>query len=267
MREHNLGAAFPTGPGILALGDSFTEGFAVSNDETWPAQLERITGRRVLNAGVRGYGLDQIVLRGERLVPLLKPQTVVLAFIADDITRTALSVRDSQGKPYFLPVGAGLELHNVPVRTALSSAWLKDARDILGYSRLLDFVMNRLGATGLWYGSAVSTGADENVVSCRLMSRFAALARSPGFKALVVGLPQYVAWLDPAGAAAEHKALAAVLDCAARAGLPTLDDFGPFEKAGVARDVEAYYAHFHLTDLGNALAARSIAAVLTANAE
>jgi hypothetical protein len=30
----------------------------------------------VLNAGVRGYGLDQMVLRAERLVPEIKPSTV-----------------------------------------------------------------------------------------------------------------------------------------------------------------------------------------------
>src|SRR5690349_13483737 len=59
-REQNRDRPPATGPLILALGDSMTEGFAVGNDETWPAQLERLTGRRVLNAGVRGYGLDQI---------------------------------------------------------------------------------------------------------------------------------------------------------------------------------------------------------------
>jgi hypothetical protein len=58
-----------------------------------------------------------------------------------------------------------------------------------------------------------------------------------------------------------------VLDCAARAGLPTLDGFAPFEKEGAGRDLDSYYAAYHLTDRGNALAARSIAAVLAAYAE
>ena len=74
-----------------------------------------LTGRRVLNAGVRGYGLDQIVLRAERIVPEIKPSTVVLAFIADDILRTALAVRDAKGKPYFVPEGEGLALRGGPV--------------------------------------------------------------------------------------------------------------------------------------------------------
>ena len=98
-REQNRDRPPATGPLIVALGDSMTEGYAVGNDETWPAHLERLTGRRVLNAGVRGYGLDQMVLRAERIIPELKPSTVVLAFIADDISRTALAVRDAKGKP------------------------------------------------------------------------------------------------------------------------------------------------------------------------
>jgi hypothetical protein len=264
LRQHYRAQPQPSGPSILAFGDSFTEGFAVGDDETWPAHLQRIVGRPVLNAGVRGYGLDQIELRAERLIPRLKPTTVVLAFIADDITRTGLSVRDSKAKPYFLPAGSGLALHNVPVPTAAAPRWLTDARDVLGYSHLLDTVMKRLDATALWYGNVIRTGADENVVACRLMARFAALARDQDAKALVVGLPQYVAWRDSAGLLAEHKALAAALDCAAKAGLPTLDGFVPFEREGVGRDPDSYYAEYHLTDRGNALAARMIAAILAA---
>ena len=73
FREHDLNGPAPSGPTILAIGDSFTEGYLVGNDETWPANLQRVTGRPVLNAGVRSYGIDQIVLRAERIVPEVKP--------------------------------------------------------------------------------------------------------------------------------------------------------------------------------------------------
>ena len=54
----------PSGPPVvLAVGDSFTEGWGRDDEATWRAHLESDTGWRVLNAGVRGYGLDQIVLR------------------------------------------------------------------------------------------------------------------------------------------------------------------------------------------------------------
>ena len=46
---------------ILAVGDSFTFGAEVNDGQTWPAQLKLLTGRRVLNGGVSGYGFDGLV--------------------------------------------------------------------------------------------------------------------------------------------------------------------------------------------------------------
>src|SRR3979411_433104 len=51
------------GPPILAVGDSFTFGDEVNDGQTWPAQLQLLTGRRVLNGGVSGYGFDQNLIR------------------------------------------------------------------------------------------------------------------------------------------------------------------------------------------------------------
>lgn len=252
-----------TGPLIIAFGDSMTEGFGVADDETWPAHLERLTGRRVLNAGVRGYGLDQIVLRAERLVPELKPATVILAFIADDISRTALAVRDARGKPYFVPDGEGLALANVPVQgSGGSSPMMAAARHILGYSRLVDRVVNRLGVQQTWYGREVGTGVDPFIVSCRLMERFAALVTREHADALVVALPEPNVFLDAKAAAGQHEALTTVLGCAARAGLPTLDTLAAFERENAGRDLSAFYAMMHFTDRGGAVAAQAIAAAL-----
>jgi hypothetical protein len=252
---------------IIAFGDSMTEGYGVGNDETWPANLELITGRPVLNAGVRGYGLDQMVLRAERMIPEVKPSTVVLAFIADDISRTALSVRDARGKPYFVPDGEGLALRNVPVQVAGRSLLMRAARRTLGYSRLIDGIVTRLGAEQYWHGREVDTDVDPFVVSCRLMDRFAALVKRQRVTALVVALPEQGVFFDAKAAAGQHEALTRVLGCAARAGLPTLDTLAAFEKENVSRDIDAYYTMMHFTDRGGAIAARAIAAALASNKE
>jgi len=76
------------GPLILAVGDSYTFGDEVGDHEAWPAQLQKLTGVRVLNAGVTGYGFDQTVLRTEQLAAKYKPSTILVGFIADDIRRT-----------------------------------------------------------------------------------------------------------------------------------------------------------------------------------
>lgn len=261
-RAQNRDRPPAAGPLIIAFGDSMTEGFGVGDDETWPAHLERLTGRRVLNAGVRGYGLDQIVLRAESMVPELKPSTVVLAFIADDISRTALAVRDARGKPYFVPEGEGLALRNVPVQGADRSAVMRVARHSLGYSHLVDRIVNGLGVQQSWYGREVGTGVDPFVVSCRLMERFAALVKREHASALVVALPEQGVFLDAKAAAGQHQALTRVLGCAARAGLRTLDTLAAFEQENLGREIAAYYALMHFTDRGNAVAARAIAASL-----
>ena len=73
---------------ILAVGDSYTYGDEVLDEETWPAQLQRLTGRPVLNGGVTGYGFDQIVLRAEQLAAIHRPSIIIVSFIAHDILRT-----------------------------------------------------------------------------------------------------------------------------------------------------------------------------------
>ncbi|MFN4017782.1 MAG: SGNH/GDSL hydrolase family protein [Reyranella sp.] len=266
-RAQNREGPPATGTLIVAFGDSMTEGFAVGDDETWPAALERLTGRPVLNAGVRGYGLDQMVLRAERLVPDLKPSTIVLAFIADDISRTALSVRDFRGKPYFMPDGDGLALRNVPVPEAgfpPAMAWL---RKLLGHSHLFDRIVTRLGLRPYWTGREIGTGADPFAVSCRLMDRFAILARREGARALVVALPEQGVFFDEKAAAGQREALTRVLGCAARAGLATLDTTPAFRRENVGRDIDAWYTMMHFTGRGAALAAREIAAGLGKSAE
>lgn len=266
-RAHNTEVPKPTGPLILAFGDSMTEGFAVGDDETWPAALERLTGRPVLNGGVRGYGLDQMVLRAERLIPELKPSTVVLAFIADDISRTVLSVRDFRGKPYFVTDGEGLALRNVPVPEASFPPEMEWLRNLLGHSHLFDRMMTRLGLRPYWTGREIGTGADPFVISCRLMDRFAALAKRGRARVLVVALPEQGVFFDANAAAGQQEALTRVLGCAARAGLATLDTTLAFRRADVGREIDAYYTMMHFTGRGADLAAREIAAALRGSAE
>lgn len=264
LRLHNLGMARAPGPAILAMGDSYTEGYGVGNDETWPAHFERHTGQRVLNAAVRSYGLDQVVLRAERLAPLFEPSTFVLAFTASNIGRTELSSVAGKSKPYFVPEGEGLALRNVPVPMAAFPTMRSWVKNILGRSLLAVAVLRRLGATDFLYGDATWTSVEARVVSCRLMDRFARLVRNRGARALVVGLPEHNGEIDPAVDAFMQSRVTTALSCAAKAGLATLDTHAAFERAGARHDLESFYRHQHFTDRGNALAARLIADALAA---
>jgi hypothetical protein len=262
LRNHNLPAPPAGEPTVLVVGDSFTEGWAVKDDDAWPAYLARDTGRRVLNAGVRGYGLDQMVLRAERLAPRFKPQTIILAFIEDDMSRTGLTVRQAVHKPYFRPSGDGLELHNVPVPTTAVSDPLDPIRSILGYSYLLDFIMRQLGAYDLWHGDSIKADVDTDLLSCRLMQRFAVLAKREEAQGIVVAFRNDLTGLDARDIARLRRRVTASLACARDAGLTALDTHDGFTAAGADRGSDAFYFDRHFTARGNALAARLIASAL-----
>ena len=101
-------------PHVLAVGDSFTFGDEASNNETWPAALEALTGARVSNGGVFGYGFDQTVLRAERLVPRLAPDILVLSVISSDIPRCELSMRYGRVQALFPDRGRPPGTHEHP---------------------------------------------------------------------------------------------------------------------------------------------------------
>ena len=258
---------------ILAVGDSFTEGWGLEVDQPWPARLEAETGRAVINAGVRSYGLDQIVLRTERLLgllkPPLKPSLVILAFIEEDIDRLGDAAHSRRYKPWFAPVDDktapdGLALHGVPVPPAPYDGPTHLWRRVLGYSYLADAVMRHLDLYELWQGVNLPNGvSDTDLVACRLMQRFARDLKRHDLPGLVVALPEYREWAMPALHVVAHRRNEAVLKCARDAGLRTLDVWDDLEKAGIVRSPEDFNNDgMHLNARGQAIVARSIAAAL-----
>src|SRR6516162_8074461 len=78
------------------------QGSSTASDwETWPAQLEKLSGTRVINGGVFAYGIDQAFLRARRLLDRYRFSTLIFSFISDDISRCRYSKVGSAGKPYF----------------------------------------------------------------------------------------------------------------------------------------------------------------------
>jgi hypothetical protein len=140
IRSNGISSKTESGlPLILAVGDSFTFGDEVSDDETWPSLLEDTIPMRVINGGVFGYGLDQTVLRAEKLIDIYNPDLLIVGLIPKDILRTQYDVIFGMPKPYFVPVDGHLELRNVPVPKL---GGLGDTfRKALGWSSLAHFVM------------------------------------------------------------------------------------------------------------------------------
>ncbi len=125
---------------ILVLGDSFTFGECVNDSETYPAQLQQITEDcKVMNAGVHGWGNDQMLLRLRHEGQMHNPQIVLIGCFNDNLLRNHLRFRD-YAKPYFVLEADSLVLQGVPVpspQELLSDFHLK----------FFDFVSSRLAFT------------------------------------------------------------------------------------------------------------------------
>jgi hypothetical protein len=101
--------------GVLIVGDSFTFGIDADDEAVWPTILQsRDPALQVVNLGVGGYGLDQMLITLRETIGLYQPELVVVAFVDDDLRRAVLSFRD-YSKPKFALTGAGLKLTNTPV--------------------------------------------------------------------------------------------------------------------------------------------------------
>jgi len=107
----------PTGARpIVCLGDSFTLGYGVGDESTYPAQLARLAGVPAVNLGQGGYGVDQAILWYLRDGVELETNEVVLAFIAPDFDRiTESRFQDRYPKPCLRVVDGELELLEDPV--------------------------------------------------------------------------------------------------------------------------------------------------------
>lgn len=102
---------------ILVLGDSFTFGTDVSDDETYSHYLQSsLPNAEVLNFGVQGYGQDQILLYLQEEGVKYHPDVVVLGFMFMDTYRNLWNFF-AFAKPKFEMTPEGLKLTDVPVPT------------------------------------------------------------------------------------------------------------------------------------------------------
>lgn len=122
-------------PRVVAIGDSYTFGQCVGDEETFPARLQqRLPGAEVLNLGVMGYAHGQMLMRLRRDGLPHDPDVVLLGFHPMDIRRSGLCFRD-YAKPCFRLVDGELAPPaNLPIEPP--AAYADDLR-LLNYGRML----------------------------------------------------------------------------------------------------------------------------------
>lgn len=77
---------------VLALGDSYTFGSGVADEETFSHQIQRISGERfsVINAGVPGWGVFQMQIRLHQALASVQPKFVLVTIPELDVYRQPL---------------------------------------------------------------------------------------------------------------------------------------------------------------------------------
>ncbi len=79
--------AVTSGAVVLALGDSITHGTGAAPDAAYPAQLARLTGWDVINAGVPGDTTAQVLERLPTLLAEHAPALVIVSAGGNDFLR------------------------------------------------------------------------------------------------------------------------------------------------------------------------------------
>ena len=250
------------------LGDSFTFGQGVGDDEAFPAQLERLLAARfgaadvqVLNAGVPGYGTVDELRYLESRIGRLDPDLVVVQF---------LSVNDFHNNS--APALGRVEVRDgwlyeneaprpQPWRTL---DWLKRK------SRLASFVSERAGALAMRWGFMGASGGEtvdaaQADLAVATLKRIAERAEQHGAASLFVLATGQAPVVAPE---APEVAAKAVVERAAQEAGAAFVDLTPQLRAQARRasDNKLYYPlDGHWTAAGHAVAAETLAQAIAAH--
>jgi hypothetical protein len=264
IRSNGNGGVPDEGEPILAVGDSYTFGDQVSDRETWPAQLEKLTRRKVINGGVFGYGIDQASLRALDLLGHYRFGTVIFSFIPDDIRRCQMSVNYGRAKSFFDLKNGQLTLENVPVPPPAPLPKESGPVIALEHSLLVDTVMKRLFPKWwlkLLWETQVQDPEKGNKVACSLLHELEVLTKSRGSELIV--LIEHGNWEGSAESVAVEDVMSCLSDPATRVfDLQTgLSDLKAKDRSRYDRLYQP--SGGHMTAEGNQFVAHEILPILT----
>ena len=238
---------------VLVVGDSFTFGDQVSDNETWPACLERKLGRGVDNGGVTGYGTAQALRRASLKLAEKSYTTLVLSTLVNphdgDFERDRLSYRQGWPKPAVIHTKNGIGWSAVPDPNTPGSKFHPLHREALYFvyerSEFLAEMLNWFNIVGDQLTTVHPNAADENEIVDWTLRKFSKLEIKN--KMLLL---QYTGVDRDTTEVAERRKL--ILGIANELSLKVIDTYDVLRNA---KENELWYKdpYNHNTPLGNEL--------------
>lgn len=113
--------------GISVVGDSFSFGLGVHDDETFTALLNKKNQNKIYNYSVPGYSTDQQLLLINRHRNEISQHVLLVVYLGNDIFDNMRSypLQADHGKPFFKLTGDMLSLENTPVPLQTKPAAVK----------------------------------------------------------------------------------------------------------------------------------------------
>jgi hypothetical protein len=144
------------------VGDSFTFGTGVANNESFPELLARDSPHRTSwNFAMPGFGVDQMWLSSRYQALPLKPDLLVVGLVNVDFDRSQVPYRRLEGfaKPTFKLVGGELTPRIGPERPNPIMRYLDE------YSRVWSMWQHALDWVGIHYGLGDFWTLNEAIIS------------------------------------------------------------------------------------------------------
>ncbi len=262
---------------IFVLGDSFTLGVGVENDETFSARLTQRDPRiEAINGGVIGYGTSQqlLLLRDEALT--FHPDLVIVAFFWNDVAnnyqRHFARFRLVDGRLEYPPSPD-------PALEGAEAAGLRTRRAWLRHSHLYRFVSDRIKIARYTLRVAIGFPVEDGELltaneraeawelEFALLREIDRLVRASGAQMLLVLVPEQLQ-VEPERrivglVEADYEVQAVLMPFAEEAGIPVLDPLPGLRAAYEVNGLPLYYRKDrHLTAAGHQITARLIYAKL-----
>lgn len=267
---------------VLVVGDSFTFGWGVNNDQTFVARLQdelHGDGIAVMGAGMPGFGTGQETLLMRQLAPGFRPNVVVLSFTLNDFL-------DNFGRQGLFPIEDGRIGSNETLsRSKRIRVWIR--QHVILVNPVWDFITIKRGKgdnapaqfrdfASLIFEPPDAVRADSRYqLTLRYVDAFAAEARSLGATPVImvngdrhVAVPADMERLRaesaPPGTTGDSRPFVALLDDDLRArGLAVIDTTPALAAASAQAPVYfAYHSDDHWNPRGHAVAADVVAGAL-----